>query len=330
MAKDSFNWCFIGTGVMAQNAAREMSIVRLRSHKIVSAYSLDKSSTDSFVLWFGGKSCDSLEEAICTEGVDAVYVATTNDSHYEIAKKCIELGKPVLLEKPFTINATQAEALFKLAEEKNVYITEGMWTWYHAVAKKVREWIITGEIGDVKRADLKYAMASSIFIRTPSLFDKNTGGGSLLRKGEYAIAYCYNIFGKPSTVECVGELNENGVDTGERITLKYDNGLVCNLRVSLTAFEGPEIAVFTGSGGTITVPLFHQAVKANLMSNSKRDSVRNVTSIMTEFDAVADEIVSGKTSCSHISKENIIGTLKIMDECREQMGLKYPCEDIEL
>lgn len=327
MAKNTFNWCFIGTGSMAKIAARQMALTRSRSHRIVSVYSKKREESDRFALWFGGKGYDTLEEAISVPDVDAVYIATSHDSHYELAKKCIELGKPVLVEKPFTINARQAEELFELAEEKNVFIDEAMWTWFSPIAHKVREWVVTGEIGDVRRVDIKYAMASSKFYRAPRLFDKNLGGGALLDIGIYPLSYCYNIFGMPSKITCIGDINEDGIDKGEKITLEYENGLICNLSISLTAFEGPENAVITGTDGAITIPLFHQAVKATLLSKTKRETTRNFTTYMTEFDVVAEEIRAGKLTSELVPKENVLGVMKVMDECRRQMGVVYPCEE---
>lgn len=303
-----------------------MALTRSKNHRIVSAYSRTRESADKFVLWFGGKAYDTLQEAVTAEGVDAVYIATPHVSHYSLALECIKLHKPVLVEKPFTLNAEQCVNLFTEAEKCGVFLSEAMWTWFSPIAQKVREWVITGEIGDIKTVDIRYAMATSRFYRAPRLFDKEKGGGALLDIGVYPISYCYNIFGAPQKIECVGELDDNGVDTGEKIKLEYDNGVVCNIYVSLTAFEGPEHAVITGTGGVITIPLFHQAVKATLMSNTKRETTRTFTTYMTEFDTTAQEIREGKLSSSVVEKDSIIGVMKIMDECRRIMGVVYPQE----
>lgn len=326
MAEGTFNWCFIGTGSMARTAARQMAFTRSKSHRIVSAYSLSRESTDKFTLWFGGKSYDTLEEAVSADGVDAVYIATPHSTHFDIAMKCIELHKPVLVEKPFTLNTSQCEKLFEAAEKNNVFISEAMWTWFSPIAQKVREWVTTGEIGDVKTVDIKYAMGSSKFYKAPRLFDKSLGGGALLDIGVFPITYCFNLFGYPSKIECVGDINDDGIDEGERIKFEYDNGVICNISVSLTNYEGRENAIVTGTDGVITIPLFHQAVKASLMSNTKRETTRTFTTFMTEFDTTADEIRSNKLTSEVMPKENIISVMKIMDECRQQMGVKYPGE----
>ncbi len=62
--------------------------------------------------------------------VDLVYIATPHSHHYLHAKMCLEAGKNVLCEKAFTVNADQARKLFALAKEKNLLITEAIWTRY--------------------------------------------------------------------------------------------------------------------------------------------------------------------------------------------------------
>lgn len=323
---DTFNWCFIGTGKMAKTAARQMALTRSRSHRVVAAHSRSFEHTKNFTAWFGGTPYTELKNALADEKVDAVYIATPHTNHFEHAMECIKCGKPVLVEKPFTLNASQAEELVKASNESGVYLAEAMWTWFSPIARQVRDWIEMGYIGEVKTVNIKYAMATSRFYHAPRLFDKNLGGGALLDIGVYPISYCYNLLGYPDRVECIGELNDDLIDVGEKITLYYNSGIVCNIRVSLTNFEGPESAVVTGSKGVITVPLFHQALKARLMSEIKNETTRALPTYMTEFDIVADEIRRGKSNSDFVPLKASVDIMKILDICRSQMGIVYPQE----
>lgn len=323
---ETFNWCFIGTGKMAKTAARQMAFTRSKSHRVVAAYSRTFEHTKSFAAWFGGTPYTELKNALSDEKVNAVYIATPHTSHFEFAMECIKHGKPVLVEKPFTLNAGQAEKLVKASKENGVYVAEAMWTWFSPIAMQVRRWLLDGEIGQVKTINIKYAMASSRFYRAPRLFDKNLGGGALLDIGVYPVSYCYNLLGAPDKIECIGELNDDLIDIGERITLYYNSGIVCNIRVSLTNFEGPESAVITGTKGVVTVPLFHQALRARLISDTKRETTRTLPTYMTEFDTVADEIRAGKTISDFVPQSASVDIMKILDICRSQMGIVYPQE----
>ena len=67
---------------------------------------------------------DSSDAMVNDPDVDAVYVATPNTLHYENCRLCLEHGKHVLCEKPFTINEKQAQELYRMARDKHFFIME--------------------------------------------------------------------------------------------------------------------------------------------------------------------------------------------------------------
>ena len=69
---------------------------------------------------YGGTAYKTLEEAISDPRVDGVYIALTADRHYEYMKKIIAMHKPILCEKPFTVNADEAKEIFELAKKEGV------------------------------------------------------------------------------------------------------------------------------------------------------------------------------------------------------------------
>ena len=318
---DTFNWCFIGAGPLARTVAGEMALIRGRSHKIVSLYADDKSDAKSLSVWYGGKVYDTIEEAVNADGVDAVYISTPNSTHYEIAKKCIELGKPVLCEKPVATSYEQACELFELAEQNGVYLTEAVWVLFNSVAKKVVEWINNGDIGEVKKVDLRFTFRNSRFYQAPLCMSKELGGGTLFEVGTVPLCCCYNILGEPETIKCEGKVNEEGVDTEETIVTTYKGGVECTVHLSVSNYTGRENATITGTKGMIVIPLFNSTIKAKLITPVKRDSSGNFPSVMNVFDLVADEIRDNKITSSFVRKETILGVIKIIDECYKQLGL---------
>ncbi|MCQ5164288.1 Gfo/Idh/MocA family oxidoreductase, partial [Faecalibacterium prausnitzii] len=67
---------------------------------------------------------DSYEALAADLEVEAIYIATPNTLHYEICKLCLEQGKHVLCEKPFTISPEQEQELYHLSEEKHRFLME--------------------------------------------------------------------------------------------------------------------------------------------------------------------------------------------------------------
>lgn len=64
----------------------------------------------------------TLDEALEDGSIDAVWVSTINDTHFDFVKKSLEMGKHVVVEKPITPTSGEAEELAKLAEEKNLVL----------------------------------------------------------------------------------------------------------------------------------------------------------------------------------------------------------------
>ena len=307
MSGNTFNWCFIGAGAFARSAAMELTFIRNRSHKIVSVYSDSKLEAGSFVAFYGGKSFDTPDEAIGLESVDAVYISYEDVSkHFELAMKCLDMKKPVLIEKPMTLNYEQASTLFNRAEQEHIYLNTTTWSWFLPVFNQIREWIENGDIGEVKKCDIVYSQPNN------PLKNNENPLSTLISVGTFPLSCCGRIFGKPEEIICTATSMENGVDMGDKITLKYPGGVVCNIDLSHRKFLGRENATFTGSNGIITLPLFHQVVKAKLMSSTKIESSMNFQRNSGPFDIVAKEIAEGLTHSEFLTPDNVLLVIKIV------------------
>ena len=71
----------------------------------------------------------------------------------------------------------------------------------------------------------------------------------------------------------------------------------------------------------IVIPLFNSTIKAKLITPTKRDSSGNFPSVMNVFDVVASEIRDNKLTSDYVKKDIILGVIKIIDECRRQLGI---------
>src|SRR6266849_4826927 len=75
---------------------------------------------------FGISECfDDVKEMLGAASSDVVHITTPPQSHYSLAKQCLESGSHVYLEKPFTVTASEAESLIQLAENCGSKITVG-------------------------------------------------------------------------------------------------------------------------------------------------------------------------------------------------------------
>lgn len=317
-----FKWAFIGCGDIARITAKE--ILASGKGEIVSLWNRTPERAHAFAKVFGGTVYDTAEQAILAPEVDGVYVAVTADQHKKYMLLCIRHHKHVLCEKPFTVNAKDAQDVFDAAKREGVYVSEAMWTWHNATALQVKSWLSSDFIGPIQEVNCAYSFPMIKFSRKPRHLQAELIAGALLDIGVYCIRYCYELFGYPREIRCEGRL-QNGFDLGERITLCYD-GFNANLVISRDENDG-EYFEITGTTGVISVPMFHMARKARLKGTGISGKFKDNTLLYgNQFANVADEIRSGASEGNRISAQSTIDCLKILDECRRQMGLVYPCE----
>lgn len=322
MTDTTFRWCFIGTGHLAEKVAKE--ITASGKHSIVSVYARRQEPRNAFAKEYGAKSYDSAAAAMLDENVDGVYIVTPHTSHFEYAKMAVEFGKPVLCEKPFTVNNKQALELIALAKEKNVYLVEAMWTWFSPIANQIKAWMDSGKFGDITEFKLHYRQ--DFAPRGGRLVDPNLAGGALLDIGVYAITYLYRLFGMPTAITCTGDVR-GGVDYSEDITMTFPNGVTYEASVAFDDPEGEEVLIIKGTKGSVTIPWFHFANEVAFVGADGTEEVfTGDGSMLNEFNLVAEEIRAGLTESKYVPHQATLDVLELMDACREQMELRYPGE----
>lgn len=323
---EKFGWCFIGTGKLAHQVAKQ--ITASGRHRVVSCYTRTFEKAKDFAQQYGADAYETVAEAVNAEGVDAVYVVTTHNVHYRNVKEALELGKPVLCEKAFTVEAKETDELIALAKEKKLYLAEAMWTWFAPAANQVLSWVKSGELGKVTEASFTYHMKSIKY--AARVADPKRAGGALLDITVYPITYAYRLFGKPVEIRCTGKV-EGGIDLGEEIELTFADGVKVNISASIVDMKGFEKMRIRGDQGEVKATLYHAGNRAKLIrrygKNIKfKGEGPSINTYLPEFDTVAAEIREGLTESRMVPLEATSAVMHIMDECRRQMGLEYDCE----
>lgn len=319
---ETFGWCFIGTGKLAGLVAQQLAGTR---HKIVSCYTRNFENAKVFAESVGAKAYEEAADAITAPGVDGVYVVTPHNAHFRFAKLALQLGKPVLCEKSFTVTAQETKELIDLSREKGVYLAEAMWTWFSPAANQAKAWVDSGAIGEVTGADFTYHMISRYGGRT---VDPRRAGGALLNVTVYPITYAYRLFGYPETIEATGVI-AGGVDQSEEIDMTFPGGIRCHISASAVDKKGFERMTIRGSRGAIKAPLYHALNRVTLRKGIFGRKVFKgpggiFNSYVTEFDIAAREIREGRTESVMVPLQATYDVMKIMDTIRGQIGLEYP------
>jgi predicted dehydrogenase len=164
---------------------------------------------------------------------------------------CIEHGKAVVCEKPFTMNADEARRVIGAARDHKVFCMEAMWMRFVPSIRRVATLVADGAIGQARTVQADFSVANSYDERS-RLFDPQQGGGALLDLGVYAISLAVMLLGPPVRVVSHAVLTPSGVDEQAGIIIGHAGGAMSVLTCSLRTF-GSNQAVVSGTRGSIRI-----------------------------------------------------------------------------
>lgn len=275
------------------------------------------------------KAYGAYEEMIKDPEVELVYIATPHSLHYEHAKLCLNNGKHVLCEKAFTINEKQAEELFEIAKEKNLFITEAIWTRYMPMRKTLDDILESDVIGELHSltANLGYRINN-----VPRLVDPNLAGGSLLDVGVYTLNFASMVFGNNiKDISSTVIKTDTGVDAQNSITLYYENNRMAILHSTMMS-RTDRRGIIYGSKGYIEVENINNcegikiySLDGNLIDEYK--TPKQITGYEYEVEASIKAIKNGELECIEMPHSETLIIMRLMDKLRNNWGIKYPFEE---
>ena len=196
----------------------------------------------------------SLDEMLCDENIDAVYIASPNSKHFEQSKMCLLAGKHVICEKPMVVTSNQIEELYSIADSKNLILLEAMKSMHSDGLDVIKNAI--ADIGEIRTAQIDFSQHSSKYGaykrgENPNIFNPSMCTGALMDLGVYCVYFALEIFGKPEKVVSHSDFLESGADCTGTLIFVYDDKTV-TITYSKTAngFLGSRIL---GENGAITI-----------------------------------------------------------------------------
>lgn len=223
------NWGILGTGMIARAFAASMQDSTGSRLKAVASRSVEKAEK------FGEKyDCSALEgyqNLLKDKEVDAIYVATPHDSHFDLTLASLKAKKSVLCEKPLTINSTEAMVLIEAARKNDVLLMEAFMYRTHPQTDKICELVLD----EFKDEPLTIEASFGFKAQVPEehrLVNPELGGGSIMDIGCYPMSMSRMVvgvqngkpFSNPIAIEAKGELSSRGIDLNASAELLFDNG----------------------------------------------------------------------------------------------------------
>ncbi|MBE5842981.1 MAG: Gfo/Idh/MocA family oxidoreductase [Butyrivibrio sp.] len=318
----------MGTGSIAGTMAKTIRGMKGVTLYAVGSRTLEKAQ--AFAKENKAKVAYGSYEELCKDPkIDFIYVATPHSEHYANTCLALENGKSVLCEKAFALNEKQAAAMFKLAAEKDLLLTEAMWTRFIPLGKKLKDIISSNKIGDVQMvtADLSFNIAWRQRIHEASL-----GGGALLDLGVYGLNFATMVLGDDVTdISSVAVTNDSGVDMQDSITLKYRTGQLAVITCSAVS-SGCNKGMIFGSNGHIEVEDINNFSSITVYNNAgekegyyKRE--KQITGYEYEVMSVINSLNENWKECPEMPSAQTIKIMNMMDFIRGQIGVKFAADD---
>jgi predicted dehydrogenase len=276
------------------------------------------------------RSYGSYAELLADSDVDVVYIATTHGQHRDHALLALQAGKPVLVEKAFTLNAAQARQVVAEARARKLFCMEAMWTRLNPTIRQAVDIANSGRIGDVIgfRGDL-----SKHFPYDPAhrIFDLAAGGGALLDLGVYPVTVAWLFLGRPDNVQALGSLSPTGSDVTTVMQWGYDDGRVAQLYCSAGG-DSPFGALITGTAGWIRIePRIHRPERLVVHDPSGEEIIEAAPHPGNGYGYQVLEVQrclrAGALESPLVPLDETVAILEVLDETRRQLGVRYAADD---
>ena len=323
-----FNWGIIGPGRIAHKFAEGLNVIN--DGNLFAIASNNKDRADHFAKKHNvNEVYYSYKELVNDPNVDAIYIATPHRFHFEQTKLALEAGKPVLCEKPFTVNANEAEILIDIAKANNIFLMEGLWTRFLPSYKKAKSWIDGGLIGDIKLLQSTFGF-SFPFEPEDRKFNHNLAGGALLDLGVYNISVSQWVTGEnPKSFSAFGTIGKTNVDEMVAVTLEYDCGIVSQLNCNLLTTNNNEFIIYGTKGHIKIHRMFWSSTKVSLVTE-EREVIESCPFRANGFEYQTEEVMrcinEGKLESPTMALQDTLTNMKLMDSIRKEIGLKYNFE----
>lgn len=325
---ERIGWGIIGTGRIARDFAEDLQ--RAPGAELAAVGSRTAEAAEAFGRRFRVPHRHASYAALVEDpSVDVVYIATPHSLHAANSRMALEAGKPVLCEKPLTINAREALGLIELARSRRLFLMEAMWTRYLPAVVHLCKLLAEGVLGEVRMLAADFGLRFE-FDRHSRLFAPELGGGALLDLGVYPISLASLVLGQPEAIVSLAKLGETGVDEQAGIILRYTQGRLACLYTSMRGAT-PSEATIIGTQGRLRLhpPIYRpEHMTLTLSGRRERRVDRRVEGNGLHYEAAAVMrcLIEGKLESSLMPLDESLSIMQTMDTIRAQWGLVYPDE----
>ena len=313
-------WGIIGLGNMAQKFAH--SIKETDNAKLVAISSLNKEKLKIFKNNFQINKdlvFNNYNDLIKCDEIDAVYIATLNDTHLNLIKLCAENKKNILCEKPMSLNIEEANIAATYIKKFDIMFYEAIAYTSHIQTKAFIDLMNENNIGQILSINATFGFKVKRVNPKSRIFNKSLGGGAILDIGCYPLSFLNLIFKNNENIEfdsAKGTFASTGVDDSAEANLIIENRIHSNIKISFKENLDNKF-IINGEFGSLILPNpwlpeIKNFIQINLKnSNYKKFITSNKSLFANQIQNVSSKIQDKIMNDSFLV--NIQDSLKIMN-----------------
>jgi predicted dehydrogenase len=213
---------------------------------------LQRSGDEAARMYPNTRIVRSFEELLSIGSVRLVVIATPNQTHFPFALRCLEAGRDVVVDKPFTTTVEEAKELYRIAKKNGRLLTVYHNRRFDADFQAIRKLVASGELGRVVRFETHYdrfrpAPKANAWREMPG-----PGSGVLFDLGPHLIDHTLTLFGPPEAITADVRIERKGLLTDDAfdLSLYYSEGARAQLRVTMLAATPRPRFILHGTKGS--------------------------------------------------------------------------------
>lgn len=345
------NWGILATGMIARKFAHDLP--GSRTGRLVAVGSRSLAAAEKFAADFGNTKRDGLgairahgsyEALLADPEVQAVYIAPPHPQHLEWTLRAAEAGKHILCEKPLALNRADTDRMVAAARRHKVFLMEAFMYRCHPQTARLAELVRDKAIGELRVIEATFAV-NFPFDPAHRIYNKALGGGGILDLGCYPVSFARLLagavlgrsFAEPLEFKGGGRLNAvTGVDEYAAATAVFPGGITAQLACGMCVAQ--EIrARLHGTAGWIDVPVpFFPGLEGRddriVLHRAGATAPEEIVFkggmglYGREADIVGEAVARGELESPAMSLADTLGNMTVLDQWRQQLGVRYPGE----
>jgi len=325
-----YKWGILGPGRIAHKFVEGLKVLPNAERYALASRSLERA--EAFCGEHGfEKAFGSYEEMLADPALDVVYIATTNNLHFEQTMMCLEAGKAVLCEKPFASDLSQVKQMVEKAREKQIFLMEALCSRFMPSMLGLKKQINAGTIGNAFLLQCNFGFISP-FDPYNRIYDPALGGGSIPDIGIYPIFTALYLFGKPAEIQVTSVPAPTGTDWTTAILFKHKEREISMLTSSFETVLDNEARVYGNKGHLKLHRLFSKTDRLSFIDNTGLEHTLLADIVGNGYNYEAAEVMNcldkGLIESSSMSLDFSIDLISVLDEVIDKATRSFKSHEL--